>query len=225
MPTSKLSSLWLSAVLLNGRRILDSEESMGTYKLPASPFNVGTYNEQPYRPVGLSDAQIATLHSFLERAEAQSPIQNVISFVEGAKGTSTSGDNIGRSIFRAWFGAARMHNKINDIWDTVLAEKSCRPQDLIADAADKIRKNKEEVDIGKTLPNYRGVRTMVDEALIESLWGAAAMGRRCVDPEVTYCLGGCWHHEWERARKARNKALDNMEAAKRVYLAKRDGEL
>lgn len=223
MPTSKLSTLWLSVSLLNGRRILRSEDSMALYDLPASPLAVGTFGGKEYRPTGLAGPQIANLDPFIERAAAQKPIEELIKFIEG-KGDTHTGDSLGRSIFRAWFTKAHMYNKVNDIWDRVLADKQCRPQDLISDNANAIRAGLLEGDFGTGLPSSRGVRAKCDEDLIEALFGEAASGARTVDPNVQYCMGGFWHHEWDRYRKIRKGALDKFEVLKQGYQDKRDGE-
>lgn len=224
MPTSKLSTLWLAAAITNGRRILFSDDSMAIYGLPARPFEVGTYRDKSYRPAGLADQQISNLSAFLEHAAQVKSIEALVKFIEG-KGETHSGDSLGRSLFRAWFTSAHMYNKINDIWDHVLADKQCRPQDLIADNAAAIREDEDDSAVfGTVMPPSAGARALCDELLVEALFGDAAMGRRTVDPNVLYCLAGFWHHEWERYRKIRNGALEKHQRLREVWEEKRDGE-
>lgn len=197
---------------------------MALYELPASPFEAGTYNGKPYRPVGLAPPQIVNLGVFLERAAAQKPIETMVKFIEG-KGDTESGDSLGRSLFRAWFSSARMYNKINDIWDCVLAQKQCRPQDLISDIAKALREDEDEdATFGTGMPPSGGARTTCDEDLIEGLFGEAGRGPRTVDTNVHYCLGGFWHHEWDRYRKIRKGALEKHEKLREVWERRRDGE-
>lgn len=224
MPSSKLSTLWLCACLTNGRRGLLDGDVMGIYDLPASPLSAGTHDGQPYRPAGLVDSEVANLGAFLERAAAIASIEDMVKFVEGKGMTENTADTLGRNIFRVWFAKARMHNKVNDIWDGVLQAKNCRPQDLIADNAEAIKNETTAAVYGGALPSPRGIRTTCDEALIEALFGEAGMSTRAVDSNVTYCLGGFWHHQWERYRKFRKSARDKYEKAKEQYEEKRDSE-
>lgn len=195
---------------------------MALYGLPANPFKRAEYLEKPYVPFGLNDTQINNLGSFLDRAAGEDEISVMADFIEG-RGTSSTADNVGRSIFRAWFQSARIGQKINDKWDHVLSDQECTPQLLIKDSRDNLREGK-KAEFTSTMPSLAGARTKCEENMIRGVFGEAAMGKRVANSDVLYCMGGIWHHQWARYLKLRKKALDNREVAMHAYMKKRDGE-
>lgn len=218
----KVSSLWLSAVLGRRRQILKDQDSMDIYRLPASPFSVGTYRGAPYQPAGLSLEDLPHLDAFLARAEGLDGKEARTTFIEG-KGVSGTGDDDGRNLFVSWFKKVHIHDRINDLWDIVLADAGMTPQAFIKDRAEALQAD-EPPDFDGKMPNLGTVKGTCGHDAATAIFGAAAHGKRTINDEVAYACNGIWSHQWKRYEKKRNSAMKHCEKAREAYERKRDGE-
>lgn len=218
----KVASLWLAGVLGRQRRILNDKESMGIYGLPASPFSEGVYRGQPYQPAGLAADTLQHLHAFLARAEGFAAVDARAAFIEG-KGVTLTGDAVGRTLYAVWFKAAKIHFKINDIWDIVLSDADMTPQNFIKDRAEAL-KDGEIPDFATKMPPCEPVKMALNADMVEAVFGKAAGGKRVADAAAQHCCSGMWTHQWKRYDKLRGNALKKCEAARILYEEKRDCE-
>lgn len=218
----KVSSLWLAAVLGRSRKILDDDDSMNIYRLPASPFTAGSYKGAPYQPAGLFADQLAHLHLFLAHAEGIVTVDERAAFIEGRGGTGT-GDHLGRNLYCAWFKTNRIQDRINDLYDIVLAEAEMTPEGFIKDRAIALSKG-ELPEFDTKMPKLSVVKAACADTVVEAVFGAAAQAKRGLDAQALFACNSIWSHQWKRYEKKRSNAIKNHESAREAYEKKRDGE-
>lgn len=219
----KVSSLWLAAVLARSRKILNDDDSMNIYRLPASPFTPCTYQGAPYHPKGLSADDLVHLNLFLLHAEGVVAVEERTAFIEG-KGVTGTGDDLGRSLFAAWFKHTRLQGKINDIYDIVLSEAGMTPEGFIKDRAIALAKG-EEPEFDTKMPKLSVVKAACAEGAVQAVFGAAAVGTRGHNAEALYACNTVWSYQWKRYEQKRTHAIKHHEKAKEIYESKRDGKL